>query len=88
MVRAMRIVNILIIALIIVGSAATLLGNLGDSARTVGSLIGTGLFVAPFYFAWRGLGPTSTLGVAKNARVVNTTVGALTLRRGQMLGEG
>jgi len=77
MVRAMRIVNILIIALIVAGSAASVMQNFGDSAQTVGNLIGMGLLVAPFYFAWRGLCPTSTLSMATNARVANTTVAAL-----------
>jgi len=73
----MRIVNILIIALIVAGSAASVMQNFGDSAQTVGNLIGMGLLVAPFYFAWRGLCPTSTLSMATNARVANTTVAAL-----------
>jgi ATP-dependent protease ClpP protease subunit len=73
----MRVVNILVIALIIAGSFASVMQSFGDSARTLGSLIGIALMVTPFYLAWRGLGPSSTLSVARHAQAVNIIVGVL-----------
>lgn len=77
LIRGMRIANAVLAPLAFFGFTLYLLQDLsknlgrGDWAYIFGQLIGMALWTVPFYLAWRGLGPDSTMGMARKARLVN-----------------
>jgi hypothetical protein len=77
MIRGMRIANVVLALLVLLGSTTMLVEHLDDWARTLGGLFGIALWGAPFYLAWRGLAPDSTLRMVRRARIANLVVGGL-----------
>lgn len=70
MIRGIRIANGVLVLLVSLGGTISVMQNLGDWALTLGGLVGIAAWSAPFYLAWRGLGPDSTMGMVRKARRV------------------
>jgi len=71
MIRAMRIANVVLLALWVLGGSMSFLQGTGGLPELLGKLTGLVAFGAPFYLSWRGLGPQSALKVVQRARTVN-----------------
>ena len=77
MISQMGIANAVLAPLVALGCALMVMQDLGDFFGTLGGLTGIVVWSAPFYLAWRGLGPKSTMGMVRKARLANIIVGGL-----------
>lgn len=72
LIRWMHIANGVLMLLVILLVALTTVPNLGDWAGNFGELVGIPLLSTLFYYlAWRALGPESTMGMVRTARIAN-----------------
>jgi len=80
MIRAMRVVNMVLVLLVAIAWCAQLLQGVRGLPEFLGFVVGAIAFGAPFYLSWRGLGPQSSLKAVQRARSVNMVlIGGLVL---------